>query len=362
MTSMDSDGPRWSEDVRQADWIAERLTPWGRGSLTVTAVVPAGFESYARLLHPAYQHTAAEQAASGDDTGDRVVRWAEVAAWSGRALHRQAQFHSVALPPSARPVPPPFTAGPWEGSLDLVDARLLAGIVRAWTATPDDCWFCVWDGFGWNTASSLVSAAAAVGKPPETAVTGPRADPVPAPVRDGQRVRLPHRDYLLYRGPAEAVTAPARLSPGGSQTANLWWPADRAWCVATEIDLRYTYVAGPAALIEALGGDDRIEALPALPDDPASLVLEDWAADWVDDLTDALLGDGEATLTTAVGTVRARLRRPTGLSAGRLQVETVTSDGSRSSSDGRPRPSDEAGLRSDVALRLTYALLALAQG
>jgi hypothetical protein len=26
---------------------------------------------------------------------------------------------------------------------------------------------------------------------------------------------------------------------------NPWWPEDRAWCVATEIDLPYTYVGGP---------------------------------------------------------------------------------------------------------------------
>jgi hypothetical protein len=29
------------------------------------------------------------------------------------------------------------------------DAEALAAIARQWTGTPEDCWFCVWDGFGW---------------------------------------------------------------------------------------------------------------------------------------------------------------------------------------------------------------------
>jgi len=367
MGSVGGDGPRWSEDVGQADWIAERLTPWGDRDLAVTAVVPGGFESYARLLHPAYKsqacaYTDVQDAAGDHGTGDRVVRWAEIAAWSGLPLHRTAQFHAVALPPSPRPVPPPFTQGPWEGSLDLADARALAGVLRAWTGTPDDCWFCVWDGFGWNTGTSLVSILTRAGERPETAVPGPPADPVPGPVRDGPRVRLPNRDYLLYRGPAEAVTAAAALSPGGGQTANLWWPADRAWCVATEIDLMVTYVGGPAALIDALGADDRIEALPTRPDDPASLVLEDWVAGWVDGLTDTLVSVGSAVLTTGLGTVRARLRRPVPLGPWRLEVETVADDGSRSTSDSRLRVRDQAGLRRDVGLQLTFAILGLTQG
>ncbi len=39
---------------------------------------------------------------------------------------------------------------------------------------------------------------------------------------------------------------------GADQTPNLWWPEDRAWFVATEIDLAWTYVGGREALIEQL--------------------------------------------------------------------------------------------------------------
>ena len=249
-------GPRWSNDVGQAAWIAERLMP-REDEYPVTIVVPAGFEAYARVLHPAET--------PGD--GDRLVRWAEVAAWSGLPLRDDAQFHSIALPPTAPAGPPPFTGqGPPAGSLYPPDAEVLAGLARAWTATPEDCWFCVWDGFGWGSGASITAVLAEDGTPPEILAEALR-DPVPGPVRDGPRVRLPYREYLLYRGPAEAVVAIARVPGTWGQCANLWWPADRAWCVATEIDLEWTYVGGPRGLIDAILADDRIEALPAAPDD-----------------------------------------------------------------------------------------------
>jgi len=98
-------------------------------------VVPAGFEAYARVLHPA----------ETPDNGDRLVRWADVAAWSGMPLRKDAQFHSIALPPAAPSEPPPYGGlGPQEGSLYAPDAEVLAAIGRDWTATPQDCWFCVW--------------------------------------------------------------------------------------------------------------------------------------------------------------------------------------------------------------------------
>jgi len=38
-------------------------------------------------------------------------------------------------------------------------------------------------------------------------------------------------------------------------------PADRAWCVATEIDFAWTYVGGSRELIDAILADARLEAV-----------------------------------------------------------------------------------------------------
>jgi hypothetical protein len=340
-----SNAPRWSSDVHQADWIAPRLTRWD-DEYAITIVVPTGFEAYARVLHPA----------ETTSTGDRLVRWAEVAAWSAMPLREDAQFHSIALPPTAPDGPPPYgSQGPRPGSLYPPDAEVLAAIARDWTATPDDCWFCVWDGYGWDTA--ITFAALAESGQPREIVEEPARDPVPGPVRDGPRVHLPNRDYLLYQGPAAAVVTLASLDGTGEQCPNIWWPADRAWCVATEIDLPWTYVGGPRALIDAILADDRIEALPAAPDDPVSRV-EDWVTAWADQLADGLMARGEASLGTSRGSVRAWLRRPHGIRKGGLRIEVTGPNGSGSSDRPGLRGDDEA-LRDEVHAYLTLALLDL---
>jgi hypothetical protein len=338
-------GPLWSADVGQADWIAGRLTPWD--SRTVTMVVPDGFAAYARVLHPA--ETPGSAGSGG--RGNRLVRWAEVAEWSGMPLRSNAQFHSVALPPTDPGEPPPYEGGPGEGSLWLPDAEVLAAIARAWTATPEDCWFCVWDGFGWDSATS-VAAVSTAGEPPDN-IRWPSPDPVPPVVRDGPRVRLPNRDYLLYRGPVEAIVAPANLAGTREQCANLCWPADRAWCVASEIDLMWTYVGGPRGLIGAVLADNRIEALPAAPGDPVSRV-ENWVTLWADELADGLLARGEASLSTPRGSVQAWLRH------GELRTRTTGARGDWNGSRGYLSLRAGAELRREVTHYLTYAVLDLA--
>jgi len=59
-----------------------------------------------------------------------------------------------------------------------------------------------------------------------------------------------------------------------NQSASLWWPEDRAWFVATEIDLNSTYVGGSTSTIEALLASPGLEAFPVTPNDPT-----DWTSD-----------------------------------------------------------------------------------
>jgi hypothetical protein len=332
-------GPGWSDAATEAAWIGGRLAPFG--ACRVTSVVPGGFGAYARVLHPAEE----------PGRGDRLVRWAEVAAWSGTPLRAGAQFHTVALPPVRPAGDAPWSGqGPRQGSLYPPDAEALAGIVRDWTQTPERCWFCVWDGYGWPG-----TPLTAPGEP-----SVPLPDPIPERVRRGPRVRLPNRDYLLYAGPAEAVLAPAALS-GDGQTANLWWPADQAWCVASEIDLAWTYVGGPAGLIERLLADGRVEALPAGPDDPSSRV-EDWVDGWVAEATASLLSAGAATITTSRGTVQAWLERFPRRRRATLQTRSRGDNGVNGSSMRQLGHRDAEDLRDEIALYLTCEVIGLVGG
>lgn len=51
------------------------------------------------------------------------------------------------------------------------------------------------------------------------------------------------------------------------QSPNIFWPTDRAWCVASEIDFDSTLVGGSQALIEDLVNSSRLEALMIQPGD-----------------------------------------------------------------------------------------------
>jgi len=82
------------------------------------------------------------------------------------------------------------------------------------------------------------------------------------------RVQHPNRAYALFAGPIELAVASLDV-PWQTNSPNLWWPEDRAWVVATEIDYAWTYVGGRAGLIEKLLASDTLEVFPAkLTDKP----------------------------------------------------------------------------------------------
>jgi hypothetical protein len=327
---------RWSSAREEAHWIVERLGPFG-GS--VTSVVPARFDAYARILHPAEE----------PDVGRRLVRWGEIAAWSGAPLHPDAQFHSVALPAALPQMPAPWRGqGPRQGRLYLPDAEALAQVLRGFTTSPEECFFGLWAGYGFG-GTPLVSE----GSPP----AAPLPDPISEAVREGPLVQLPEREYLLYEGPVEAITATAGIGRG--QTANLGWPADRAWCVASEIDLAWSYVGGSRVLVEALLADERIEVLPAGADDPLTRI-EPFVADLVERAVEELLDSGHTVVTTSMGTVEAWLERPSRWRAGALRVRAEHDDGRTGSSGGPVHPSED--LHRAATFRLTESVVGLVGG
>ena len=47
-----------------------------------------------------------------------------------------------------------------------------------------------------------------------------------------------------------------------SRAPSIWWPEDRAWCVATEMDVTETLVGGREACIEQILRQPELETLP----------------------------------------------------------------------------------------------------
>lgn len=317
----------WSDDIGQAAWIGERITPLGEARATV--FVPSGFEAYARILHPAEEPR----------WGKRLVRWRDVAAWSGLPLDPYDEFASVALPPEPVEAPPPWSGqGPRQGSLFPPDAAVAIDHLRRQTATPDRCWFCLWEGYGWA------------------------ADLIPDSVETGPRVRLPDRDYYLYRGPVDAALIGECEEPP-DHTANLWWPDDHAWCVASEIDLSSTYVGGSADLVKALVAEPAIEALQVTPDVPA-FRTEAWIERWVSDAVDSLSSEGHALVSTPVGTVEAWLHRPLLFGRGSLltRSKSILGHQGRATHFIGTQKQGEAQLRDSLSFYLRLDIIALVGG
>jgi len=121
---------------------------------------------------------------------------------------------------------PRFDRAVWDDEPETGDMpedqfAAVAAVLARHTGTPDDCWFGFWEGRG---------AAQSLGLP-----------------RFGPRLKIPQRENFLIHGTVhDAVRALDSWGP------NLWWPQDRAWFVATDIDLMSTYIGSSADCARAL--------------------------------------------------------------------------------------------------------------
>jgi hypothetical protein len=246
-----------SDDPSAAAWIAPRLVgEFG----AVTLAVPSGYPAYVRICHPA------------TDTAAALVSWSAVAKETGREVHALMQWHAVVGSPDHVN----FRGSLWDGNDpergNLVPEVLgpLCELLGEHTADARHCFFCLWEGWGWIDGRGVW-----VMRIDDTA-NATRASEVP--VQPGfspeelsrRRVKLPHRDYILLEGSLSAALQIGHW-PGPDwfcpQSPNLFWPADRAWCVASEIDFDSTLLGGTAELVEAVLEDPTFDAWPVGPDD-----------------------------------------------------------------------------------------------
>jgi hypothetical protein len=222
-------------DVSTGVWVSSGRRRGEPG--TVGALVPAVFEAYARVFHPAVRY-------AGDD--DVEVPWSEVAAHNGTVAHPLMQWPAITgswAYVSADSQPPVWDDAPSEGHLPVLAAGRLAAVLSRHTETPEDCRLGRWVGFGFD--------AAALEALPQLLLRG-------------------GHDVVVVRGTVDDAVRNLAPEPH-EQSANLWWPADRAWCVVTDIDLMTTYVGGSAACVTDLLATPGLEVAPASPDDPVAV-------------------------------------------------------------------------------------------
>lgn len=197
---------------RVADWIEPRLDKTRVGSLA--EIVPRGFDHVLRVLHPA---------------GDGRT-WAEVAEANGTTVHRLADWFSVSRRPGL-------------GSDEAVTKTPKKAQCRPlrYPRSLDHCpgtgeiYCAVWEGFGsWSD------------KPHPESTT---------------------RGYYVFATTRAPFHSWPGMDPRWPQSANMIWPPDRSWFIATDIDRDSTLVAGPGPLTEALLADTRLEAFEMSYDD-----------------------------------------------------------------------------------------------
>jgi hypothetical protein len=217
--------------IEESDWVRSRIVGFAE---SVVSIVPSGFAAYARIFHPPTTETGAP------------VHWAQIAERTGRTYHPAVQWPSLVGSTDYN-----FDLGgmwqhpPEEGSLPPSIATPLVEILREQTSVPDRCWFGVWEGFGALAAS----------------------------VQLAPKFELPNRKYHQMQGPIDGLLDNVEELPF-TQSANLSWPNDRVWLVATEIDFVSTYIGSTRSCIEAILRCGDIEAAEVDPSDGVT-----WGAD-----------------------------------------------------------------------------------
>lgn len=168
-------------------------------------------------------------------------------AWKSLALFGPPEFEAYAR---VRFVPDPdhphqsypsedFTQPAYAGYEHAIVARTCIALAAA-TRSTDECYFAIWAGY-----SGVVS-----------------------PLPGGPRMHIPNRDYHLYAGTLsdvkewEAPWTPETLALLHNPPAFVW-PADHAWCLASDTDPHWAGIGADAATIRALTTRDDIDVVAA---------------------------------------------------------------------------------------------------
>jgi hypothetical protein len=247
--------PQWPPmDRQETAWVSTNRRPFE--TFSVGSLVPEVFDRYARVLHPASSYD------------NLPVRWAEVAGWSGRTSHALAQWELLARPLDGRELGRrPFILPPRVGGLPTDQLQTLCALLIARAADPERCLIATWEGY--------VSPGVWLTAPPSGNETGERGLEIPVPPlwASARELRLEYRAFLVIEGAIRTIAGltDRHASYGFQLPPTLFWPADRAWFVASDPDLDSTYVGGSAALVDAILADPTLESWPAAPDDDISI-------------------------------------------------------------------------------------------
>ena len=264
-----------------AGWLVDES---GEMGYRVSSLVPEGFDAYARILHPA----PVDVLESGEF---RWAPWRETAEKHGEDLHPEVHWEDLVgyLHGEGE------SGEPWPelGSLPAREHRRVAEIAGLHT-TSDRYWLAWWNGYGIGPREPrLVRRRRWFAERLKDALLVPllllparrewyhgtathESPSQPAYLPEGTLLfERPGRHYGLTYSSDPLAEATFEGRPIGI-TPQLWWPDDRSWIAATEIDLVSTYIAGSDGLVDELMADDQLEAIRVEPGHSICLDRSRW--------------------------------------------------------------------------------------
>ncbi|MGI3785524.1 MAG: hypothetical protein ACRYG2_32660 [Janthinobacterium lividum] len=168
------------------------------------------------------------------------------APWWQAATFGPAGFEAYAR---LRFIPDPVRAGTAEADVELPDLHpsdldqtcAALRVLAPFTGTPHACWFAVWDGWGHGLE-------------------------IPAGL---PLLELPHRRHALLRADLADVQGWQRaLGRDSSVVPAFVWPADRRWCLASDVDPHWAGIGAEEAAVRALLAAPGLDVVRADPTEP----------------------------------------------------------------------------------------------
>ena len=197
-----------------------------------------------------------------------------------RPWHELVGFGPPGFPAYARLLylPDPVHEGQRESDVEINgDApsetellRTVLEVLARHTRTPDDSYFCLWDGWGEDIEGG--DGARVLDWRSGTVRQGPGIAPAFPPwVLNGPKVVAPNRAYFLFHGTLSDFGdwGAAEMWPGQPRLdmpdPAFIWPADHAWCVANDVDPHWAGIGADLSAIGELLADPRLDVVPADP-------------------------------------------------------------------------------------------------
>ncbi len=199
--------------------------------------------------------------------GDHVRPAATIAPaeWIGRSCLGTPGTVGALVPTGYESVLRVFAPAPcpedwWPLYRDLFS--VVASIGERHTSSPDRAWFAIWEGHGFDKATTHIAHRGPLDDETRRALERERARlreedrrrnaAIRAALDQFPRFARTDRTYYLMEGPVAAVTQLSYPGFDGWRNPDLFWPDDRRWFVATDVDFWSLYIGGDHGFITEL--------------------------------------------------------------------------------------------------------------